>query len=375
MRAWFIFLSFSLAAQASAQEAPSSLPSSQPTSPATSLPLDEAAHLPLSKNSEPPLTLASEPNLHFPYIEPPKAPTPILYRSSPGTAGALAIIPGMGHVYLGNYGTGAAYLGSDLAFLFLTNLAVSSNLSGLVPGSLFQNLWFYNVFDAYRDARVKRGDVGYKFPISREPLAKLASAPFRPEVLKRPWVWAGVPTALIGGFGVSLLAEQVFPAAKMSPMSLRPTPLLRSRFSAVIDGQDVLNVTVGSGRFAATFVAVGVGEESLFRGAIQSGLTQQFGAVPGWLLASALFGAAHISNFVERDPLTGARTGFNEAGYFAVPYITLIGAGLGYMYMKEDYKLEAGVAAHFWYDFLLSVGSLFALANDGSASFQFSFPL
>jgi membrane protease YdiL (CAAX protease family)/TM2 domain-containing membrane protein YozV len=371
MRICLLFFLGGLTAVASAQEMSSSLPSSQPATPAAT-PLDEAAKA-LDPSSEP--TLLSVPGLSLVGPDSFTPPPPIPARSSPATAGLLAIIPGAGHFYLGKPVVGSAYLGTTLSFGVLTAGVQDAGFPGLLIGSLTQNLWFYNIFDAYRDARIKRADVGYQYPITREPLAKLVSAPFRPSVLKNPLVWAGVPAALIGGLGISLLAEEVFSGAKVTPMSLRSMPLLRSRLTAKLSGEDAATIAVGSTIFAATFLSVGVGEEALFRGCFQSGLTQKLGSTAGWLTASLLFGAVHISNFVERDPITLERTGFNEAGYLAVPYITLVGAGLGYMYKKDNYKLETGIAAHFWYDFLLSVSSLFSLANNGAASLQFSFQL
>jgi membrane protease YdiL (CAAX protease family)/TM2 domain-containing membrane protein YozV len=370
MRVCLLCLLSSLASVAAAQELPSSLPSSQPTSAAVATSLKQAANA-LSVTSAP----TSEPGALFAYVEPRLPPISILERSNPVVAGALAVIPGAGHFYLGRPGIAAGYLGATAAFGLLNVGVRSGGAPGLVTGSLTQNLWFYNIFDAYRDARVKRADVDYQHPITREPLAKLVSSPFRVSVLKNPLVWVGVPAALIGGLGVSLLSEEVFPNAKVTSLSLRPTPLLRIKLTAALDADEAILIATGTSLFAAAFLPVGVGEEALFRGCFQSGLTQQFGPTMGWLTASLLFGAAHINNFVERDPSTLQRSGFNEAGYLAVPYITLVGAGLGYMYMRDDYKLEAGVAAHFWYDFLLSIGSLLPLATDGAASFQFSFPL
>ena len=60
--------------------------------------------------------------------------------------------------------------------------------------------------------------------------------------------------------------------------------------------------------------------------------------------ASAIFGAVHVFNFLE-DP---------KDALYAVPVITVLGAGLGYAYQRTGYKLSTSVAMHFWYDFLLS---------------------
>jgi membrane protease YdiL (CAAX protease family) len=374
MRVILICLFGGLATLASAQETPSSLPSSQPVSSPSNVPLDEAANA-LYPSSEP----NSNPLSNFPYVEsphltPPPLQSPNPYQKKPGGVGALSILPGLGHFYMGEFKQGSAYFGGVIGFGVAARILVANDYQGLAASSAAQNLWFYNIFDAYRDARVKINDAGYTYPITREPLAKLVSAPFRPSVLRKPWVWAGVPTALIGGLGISLLAEQFLPSAHVTAASLRPTPLLGSKLSAVINGEDAGAIAGQSAIFAATFATVGVGEESLFRGCLQSGFTQKLGPTGGWIAASLLFGSAHIPNFIEIDA-EGNITGFNEAAYFAVPYITLVGAGLGRIYMADGYKLETNIAAHFWYDFLLSVGSVFSLADEEPAMLQFSFPL
>jgi hypothetical protein len=143
------------------------------------------------------------------------------WRKRPGTAAALAVLPGGGQVYLRNPGAGAAHLvgavgllGGAAALLNgesveLEGGASSANVPvALVLAVAAQNLWFYSMFDAYRDARVLRGDAGYQHPITRETLDELLLAPFDPRVLRSPWVWGGVPVALAAGLGFSYLVDR-----------------------------------------------------------------------------------------------------------------------------------------------------------------------
>ena len=155
------------------------------------------------------------------------------WRKRPGTAAGLALLcPGCGHLYLDDragfayLGTTAALIGSSLALLQGQDVDLGEpSRSVRVPLAIpllaaAQNLWFYSIFDAYRDARVARGDLGYKHRISRESLGHLTTAPFRPKVLARPWVWGGVPLALGAGLAVSWLASRGEPAED-SPHDLR----------------------------------------------------------------------------------------------------------------------------------------------------------
>jgi membrane protease YdiL (CAAX protease family) len=374
MRSLCVLLGLCLTTHSPAQQMPTSNPSSQPSTAPTSQSFDpgaeEAAALALdpTPSTAPTSFLFQEPKL-YPIK---RLPT----RSSPSTASFLALVPGLGHAYLGEYGEAAGYGGSMLGLRLILEVVttVEPEFNGQTIGLGMQNLWFYNIFDAYRDARRKQKNYDYKTPVTNESLLQLVTAPFRPDVLRKKWVWAGVPAALVGGFGVSLLAERALPETNFSLASLRPTPKpLPGLGIAKITSDDLPILLAGGAFLTATFVPVGVGEEALFRGVLQSSLVNRMGPINGWIAASLLFGSVHIFNFVEVDPITERISGFNEAGYFAVPYITLVGAGFGYAYMKENDKLSASVAAHFWYDFLLSVPAIFALANAEPATIRFSF--
>jgi membrane protease YdiL (CAAX protease family) len=104
---------------------------------------------------------------------------------------------------------------------------------------------------------------------------------------------------------------------------------------------------LGETYFAALFLPVGVGEEALFRGVLQPGLTESLGPWGGWALASVIFGGVHVLNFVDKP-------GGLEDAAVAVPFITAVGAYFGYVSMKSGYTLSRNVALHAWYDFLIS---------------------
>lgn len=286
------------------------------------------------------------------------------WRKRPGTAAGLSLLcPGCGQIYLGDAasggkGSGPIMLGTTAALLggayyslrgHEVSLDGSSDSKGVPAGLLLattaQNLWFYSIFDAYRSARVSREDYGYKFKITRETLPELVAAPFRPSVIKSPWVWAGVPLALAAGIGVAFVAE---------PDGLDDTRTISDVKRVNFFGHQLHRAqgfAAGSGYYAALFGSVGVGEESLFRGVIQTELEERFGSTWGLIGASAIFGSVHVLNFVG-DP---------KEALVAVPVITVLGASLGLAYQHSGHKLSRSVAMHFWYDTLLS---LFAFAAD-----------
>ena len=276
------------------------------------------------------------------------------WSKRPGTAAGLSLLcPGCGQVYLREPGEGAGMLAATAGLIASGALLLrdsggtvtldGASTSAKAPIGLDlvlagQNAWFYSIFDAYRDARVLRGDVGYSFAITRERLPDLVTAPFKPRVLKSPWVWAGVPLALIAGIGVSALASSGDLSGNPSIFDVRQINFLGHNYSRGA------GFALGEGYFATLFGPVGVGEESLFRGLIQTELEERFGTAWGIATASAIFGAVHLVNFGQ-DP---------KQALYAVPTIAVLGSSLGLAYVHTGHKLETSVAMHFWYDFLLS---------------------
>mgnify|MGYP001027021373 CR=1 FL=1 len=80
-------------------------------------------------------------------------------------------------------------------------------------------------------------------------------------------------------------------------------------------------------------LGAGVSEEMLFRGLLQTRLEDEYGTCPGWLMASGLFGAAHLARLDDPEVLL-------NAGFAAVA-----GLYLGWRYRAEGYRLDKPVAA------------------------------
>jgi len=281
--------------------------------------------------------------------EPPK-------KITPGKAAAWSLLcPGCGYFYLEQPGTAAAFLAPAVAMggtgivLLLDKPELGNQedpaLEADDPIALqlllaTQNLWFYGMFASYRDGQAIRPDLVYRVPRSHETLGDLASAPFRPSVLARPWVWAGVPLAVGGAIGLAVLLGSASED---------------DRSRTLFDAGDVNflgrrydkgpGIALGELYYAALFVPVGVGEEALFRGVLQPALSERIGTTQGWVLSSFIFGAAHAPNFTGESPGTAAA---------AIAYITAAGGYLGLASMRTSGGLATPVAIHFWYDFLIS---------------------
>jgi membrane protease YdiL (CAAX protease family) len=274
-------------------------------------------------------------------------------------AGLSVLCPGCGYLYLGQPGRAAAYLGTAAALvasgfvviehspLVYDGTTVTHDSGRALP--LFmaaQNLWFYGIFATYRDARLARGDLGARYPVAREELPELLLAPFNPHVLESPWVWAGLPAMLSAAVGASYVISRITTTnASLAMRTLSDgggVQFFGRRYGTAA------GVALGSTYNLSLYLPVGVGEEALFRGVLQSGLSETpLGLWGGWAVASAIFGAVHTFNFIGEE--NGVRT-----AALAVPYLMLTGSYLGIVFIKSDFSLRRSVALHFWYDFLLS---------------------
>jgi len=77
-------------------------------------------------------------------------------RKSPGFAAALAIVPGLGHFYLGHNVKGVAYLvgiGGLQFFGFDLDLSVIGAAIGVPMELGGAGLWLFSIVDAYRTAK------------------------------------------------------------------------------------------------------------------------------------------------------------------------------------------------------------------------------
>jgi membrane protease YdiL (CAAX protease family) len=285
-------------------------------------------------------------------------------RSPRLAAGFSLLCPGCGYFHLRQPGRAGLYLASTAA-LVGAGLALAAGeeirLDGPGPRmtptttplaipalAAAQNLWLYGVFASYRDARLLRGDAGYRYPVSPEGLTELVTAPVRPSVLRRPWFWAGLPLMLGAAVSFTLLIAPDDLGEDVRSLTDGGGVWFLGRHYRTGPG-----VLLGEAYYAGLFLPVGVGEEALFRGALQPALTEWLGLWPGWAVTSVIFGGVHLFNFV------GEPGGLATAAA-AVPFLTLVGSYMGLTAIQTGFRLETSVALHFWYDFLISTISFVA---------------
>ncbi len=251
------------------------------------------------------------------------------------TAVIWSLLPGAGHIYLGDVGTGVTYAGLTAALL-AGGAEVQRRNENLgrdddevnVPSLLANKVWEYSIFTTAREALIADGVDLRRYGLDDTPTSELLTAPFSSQVL-RPPVWG----AALLGIGLGALAAHDREDGPLSDVQ-------RVRmFGGSYEQDDANRMYVAS----ALGISLGAAtaEEGLFRGLLQPYLQGLWGERAGFWAASGTFGAAH---------LVGLDGGFNPAG---AAFATAGGAYFGWLYERDGGRLAGPIAAHFWYDFTL----------------------
>ncbi len=280
-------------------------------------------------------------------------PTPAFearsYKSSYLAVGLSSLIPGLGHVYLGDMKTAGGLIGTTgLGLGTGFGIHSSSQSNEFIRSTSFlavETAWFYGLYAAYRDVRKYNGQFGYSYQMPTDSFADLTTAPFNFSVLKKPEVWGGLLGSLAIAFGAVYFAFH-------EEAHIRPFLSLQKTLLPI------------------TALPIGIGEESLFRGFLQSQFSEWLTPWGGIVLSSLLFGAAHIPNAWDLER-------HEQRGYYSVivPLITLSGIYDGWLTYK-NHSLKESVAIHTWYDFILFTISSLASQTivKGRAEFAMAIP-
>ncbi len=240
-----------------------------------------------------------------------------------------AIYPGLGHAYLDDYRT-AATLGSVYGLeMGMLNYASKNEEERSRNTLALRTTQFYGIYAAYRDVRAFNKKVGFRYPMPTDSFQQLLYAPFDWSIIKKPEVWGGV----LGCLGV---AVTVVTLSHSKDEPITSVAHICSEFPAI-------------NPFMA--FAIGIGEESFFRGYLQSALSESLTPIGGMITSNLLFTAAHIGNastFSKED----------RKRYYVVslPVIGSIGAYCSWLTYK-NHSLRESVALHSWYDFILLAAS------------------
>lgn len=259
------------------------------------------------------------------FSEPVEAAPPFIQKTKNASVAVLlsTLLPGLGHYYLGDIRVGSELLGSSLlggASIYATKDSPSLSVTST---RTVQSIGFYSIYAAYRDTYFYNGNPPPFMP--REDLKSLYAAPFQWSIIKKAEVWG----ALLGtlGLGVTLayFINGEAATARVNAPYIEPLGAL----------------------------PIAVGEESFFRGFLQTSFIETLSPWGAIAVSSMVFGAAHIPNAFQLDSHERKR-------YYAfgLPFITGLGAYMGWLTYKNR-SLKESVALHAWYDFVvMSAGVL-----------------
>lgn len=287
--------------------------------------------------AEPPSSFQNTFELPAPHFEPRAQKRPWI------AIGLSSLFPGLGHVYLGDMKTAGSLMGSAGVGIAAIPFTAKSPESMLGVLTSFQAVSSYSMYAAYRDVRTFNGISNYHYQMPQDTFSELSLAPFSWSIMKKPEVWGGLLGSMAVAAGVGYLITNEWHIPTFSK-AVSTVPLIA--------------------------LPVAISEECLFRGLLQSQISESLNPTTGIVLSSLLFGAAHIPNAF-------LLPGEYRSRYFSfsLPMITLGGAYMGWLTHK-NHSLKESVAMHMWYDFIIfSAGALAAKAAIGSGQFscQFSF--
>ena len=270
------------------------------------------------------------------------------YRSAALTGFLSLCSPGLGQIYLGELGKGMAFSGTvgvGVA-LFKHHHHTAMKQFGV---QLCSTAWSYGVYSAYRDARLFNRESLYSYKMPTDRFVDLAAAPFRWSVIKKPEVWGAFLGSLALATTVTYLAYPSEARIKTHSVSLAKWAQPLSAF------------------------AVGLSEESFFRGYLQSQIAEISNPTTGIVLSSLIFGAAHMPNVLVLDLPHEHRWRYFA---FSIPMITALGGYFGWMTHKNR-SLKESVALHSWYDFTLftigAIGAQAAIGGPVNVGYSFAF--
>jgi len=264
------------------------------------------------------------------------------------------LFPGGGQFYLGQKKQAIGYAVGTLGLVGWGAAVEGRRGSGEInaPFVYAQQLYVTAAYAAYRDLRLRMGETNGPAPVDPASTYELATAPFRWENVKSPWVIG----SLLAGVGLNYAISK-YDSDRRKFGDIRRVNYLGSSFN-----RDQ-GLAVYSAYWIPISLGAGVSEETLFRGIFQSEWERRWGSTRGLWAASGLFGLAHLTQ--PSDPESWGNAAFATAA----------GLYLGWRYQRKGYRLSEPIAAHFWFDFAAGLTLFFANPEENplGAKFDFSF--
>lgn len=277
-------------------------------------------------------------------------------------------VPGVGQAFNQEYGKGAGMLSLYAAILYgQSELQKKEDYNSSAPffgtdlityrtktmQSYFTlqtfelELRFYSAFDAFRDARRinEAHGVVYLQKTSNETATELWLAPFNYKNFEDPLVF--LPLAFVA---VMVGSEYNYDPFKDEEKYKKDKNKEHGYYVTPTNPKDYDYMVATS---AAGTLAVGVGEETFFRGYLFPASTELTGSTfYGGVMESALFGLAHGGTGAQASPVMAF----------------LMGSYFSYISYQHDFALGPGIALHSWWDTLLTLDAI--KRNKGKTKFD-----
>ncbi|MBM3270890.1 MAG: CPBP family intramembrane metalloprotease [Candidatus Sericytochromatia bacterium] len=307
-----------------------------------------------------------------------------LDNAFPAAAASAEIVPGLGHLMLGDPGEGLIWAGfiAAPAVLALAGMPpmirsdfrsyyVLNPVRPLVdpgPASLFATVaWklsWVDMYWTYEKAKALSGYRTYSPPHAAPSLTRISRAPFLAENLADWRVWTTVAAGLASRYVLVALIPDV-PRSEGGNPAVAHTiegepeapPAIEARTATVL-GAEVpawAGLALDYASIPVLAYAPAIGEEALFRGLVQGEAEHLLGPVGGPVAMSAFFGAIHI----RPNPWPVM------ARQFAVT--ASAAAILCILYQQSDYDITKPMAAHYYFN-LIDYARDFWRPDPGGAS-------
>jgi membrane protease YdiL (CAAX protease family) len=274
-------------------------------------------------------------------------------RCNPAAAGFYS---GLGQICLRQDGEAAALAATTTVDLAGGITLAATKHDALLPLTVASDTWLFSL----EAASFEEGRAHHERFVPQDSISELAFAPFNPNVLKDPFVWGSLAGSIALDVAVSFLllqrGDRYHFGAQPRIFGADLTPAAAYPIAGVYYG--------------GIFEQVALGEESIFRGFVQSAIARHAGETWGVVGSAYIFGAFHVANIIAIDKAKDRERYLA----FAVPAITIDGHVLGLLYRHSHYSLAPGVAWHFWYDVAASMVDFASNPRKSEISAKVNFP-
>lgn len=198
----------------------------------------------------------------------------------------------------------------------------------------------------------KKKNFKYNNPTFNEMLM----APFDLEEIKKPFVLSFIAAGILD----AIISYSIAPKNK-KVTDINNVYAYGSKFNA-ITGSSLYTLTSGAFSYGA-----GVSEEMFMRGLLLPMFDIKYGQTTGLIATSLLFSAAHIPSYLKINS--------TKLLLYSIAEITAAGFAFGINTQRNDYNIKTVIAAHAWFDLMVTITSWLLNPEENPIGFSVSFKI